>query len=112
MGKRITNLPSQPALTSGDYLVIDGLGGTRKVKVDNVLVDTGTEPPSEHTGVSGCMYVQYVGDEVVGVFFKTADGWEMPPMGGSYFKQFTPKEGVTSHSTITITGGLKPDDSE
>lgn len=112
MGKRISNLPSQPELTPNDFLVIDGENGTRKVQVDGVLVRSGSDSPSGDFGVDGSMYVKYVDEEVVGVFFKTDSDWMPAPVGGgSKFEQMLDKDFnavVTSTSTITVTGEVNP----
>ncbi len=104
MGVRISKLSSQPSLQEDDFLVIDGESGTRKVPVVDSMFPSGTTSPPENKGVLGSMYVQYNEDEVIGIYFKSVNGWlPAPKGGGSYVKEIEITEGVYSHSTISIT---------
>ena len=81
MGVRITELPSQPSMTSADKFVIDGQEGTRNVSLQNSLVMSGTIRPSNDVGVEGSIYVQYYEPfhRVKCVYFKTDTGWVPSP---------------------------------
>ena len=102
MGRRISKLPDQPTLKENDYLVVDGEDGTRKVPIDQSVVLSGPTAPLLTQGILGSMYVQYGQTGVAAVYFKTPDGWQIPPSGGSYVKQVDISESVSTHNTITV----------
>lgn len=82
MGVRITELPSQPTMTSEDVFVIDGgQDGTRHTSIDKSLVLSGTIHPLPTMGIIGSIYVQYYStiDMVRCVYFKTENGWVPSP---------------------------------
>lgn len=84
MGIRISKLSSNPTIQEDDFLVVDGADGTRKVPVVDSMFPSGTTSPPENKGVIGSMYVQYDEDEeeVIGIYFKSANGWLPAPKGG------------------------------
>lgn len=106
MGIRISKLSSNPTIQEDDFLVVDGADGTRKVPVVDSMFPSGTTSPPENKGVIGSMYVQYDEDEeeVVGIYFKSANGWlPAPKGGGTYVEEGEVTESVSSHSTITVS---------
>lgn len=103
MGKRISNLPDQPELKSNDFLVVDGTAGTRKVPIDQSIILSGQLYPTSEQGVQGGMYVQYSQSGIVGVYFKTPDGWKTAPSGGSYSKPSEFSVSVSTHHTVNVT---------
>ena len=103
MGIRIKDMTPQPKITDGDYFVIDGEDGTRKVPVENLLVLTGTSSPSANDGVDGEMYAQISSGKISGMYVKLPTyGWQPTPVGGSYFKEFTITERDVSTSTFRV----------
>ena len=105
MGIRIKDMTPQPKITDGDYFVIDGEDGTRKVPVENLLVLTGEDTPTSDVGVDGEMYAQISLGKISGMYVKLPNyGWQPTPVGGSYFKEMEITEGSYSHNTISITG--------
>ena len=107
MGKRISELTSQPALTESDYLVIDSSasgGKTRKTKATESFVLSGQNPPLSTQGVLGSTYVQYDDhDNVVNTWYKLPAGWAPAPEGGSYVQQIEITEQDVSNSTFNVT---------
>ena len=107
MGKRISELASQPALTESDYLVIDSSasgGKTRKTKATESFILVGQTPPLASQGVLGSTYVQYDDhDNVVNTWYKLPAGWSPAPEGGSYVQQIEITEQDVSTSTFSVT---------
>lgn len=94
-------MTTQPKITNGDYFVIDGEGGTRKVPAQELLVLSGTSTPTSSIGVDGQLYAQIEAGKVVMTYIRLPQpaGWQPVPKGGSYMHEFTITERVVSTST-------------
>lgn len=108
MGIRISKLSSNPTIQEDDFLVVDGADGTRKVPVVDSMFPSGTTSPPENKGVIGSMYVQYGEneEEVIGVYFKSANGWlPAPKGGGTTIEEITITEGIDTPTIIAEQEG-------
>lgn len=101
--KRITEITDEPTVTDDDYVVIDGLKGTRKIPISGLLVKFGYDDPEPDFGTRGMIFIKLSGASIDSMYYKLTDNTWVQILNSEYSPAITSLSEMTWEEVAQYT---------